>query len=305
MPNLELGSDLPYSRLRPATVSMMEIQINLASGTFWVDINHPLDISIPLRFNQPHPNCWGAGRAIAHTFSADGFIGDTRRGGSCNVEEYHFTPHCHGTHTECIGHISKERIEICNWVKDSFILSTLVTVIPCSALDIEDGYLPNKQPTDKMISKASLVNQLNDVNPEFLTALIIRTQPNDDSKLTRDYLNDFPPFLSLDAIEYIVDLNVKHLLVDMPSVDRVFDEGYLSVHRTFWGMPLGEFNIDAARFPFKTISEMIYVQNTIPDGYYLLNLQLPSFATDAAPSRPVLYSCSRERVSAHSFSLVN
>jgi arylformamidase len=37
------------------------------------------------------------------------------------------------------------------------------------------------------------------------------------------------------------------------------------------------------------VTELIYVPDEIPDGYYLLDLQMPPFMTDAAPSRPLLY----------------
>ena len=35
---------------------------------------------------------------------------------------------------------------------------------------------------------------------------------------------------------------------------------------------------------------MIYVPDCISDGSYLLNLQIPAFLSDAAPSRPILYA---------------
>ena len=34
---------------------------------------------------------------------------------------------------------------------------------------------------------------------------------------------------------------------------------------------------------------MIYVDEKIEDGKYLLNLQIPSFVSDAAPSRPLIF----------------
>jgi arylformamidase len=40
----------------------------------------------------------------------------------------------------------------------------------------------------------------------------------------------------------------------------------------------------------RTITEMIHVPGEVPDGDYLLELQLPHFINDAAPSRPVLYA---------------
>ncbi|HLP88535.1 MAG TPA: cyclase family protein [Nostocaceae cyanobacterium] len=268
----------------------MKLNITLNTGTYSVDTETPLDISIPLQFNAQHPIFWGAPQAIASTYTVGKLIGDTRRGGSSNVEEYHFIPHCHGTHTECIGHISYERISIHNVLKDGFIPSTLITVQPQPALAIVDQYLPSKDEEDWMISQQELIEKLKQANPDFLTGLIIRTLPNDDSKKSRNYHNKPPCFLSLEAIDYIVSLEVKHLLVDIPSIDRTYDQGYLSVHRKFWNIPLGEHHIELNESSLKTISEMIYVPNEIEDGCYLLNLQIPAFVADAAPCRPLLYS---------------
>ena len=93
-------------------------------------------------------------------------------------------------------------------------------------------------------------------------------------------------FFSIDAMRYLVDLGVEHLLVDIPSVDRLFDEGCLSAHNTFWQTEDKLFN---AKSKNKTITEMIFVQDLIEDGSYLLNLQIAPFVSDAAPSRPILY----------------
>jgi hypothetical protein len=38
-----------------------------------------------------------------------------------------------------------------------------------------------------------------------------------------------------------------------------------------------------------TITELIFVENEVRDGSYLLNLQMASFVNDASPSKPVLY----------------
>jgi len=34
---------------------------------------------------------------------------------------------------------------------------------------------------------------------------------------------------------------------------------------------------------------MIFIPSSMEDGTYLLNLQIPAFVSDAAPSRPILY----------------
>jgi arylformamidase len=57
----------------------------------------------------------------------------------------------------------------------------------------------------------------------------------------------------------------------------------LAAHHTFWQYP-------AQPRTHCTITELIYVNNSIPDGLYLLNIQIASFEIDASPSKPVLYS---------------
>ena len=77
-------------------------------------------------------------------------------------------------------------------------------------------------------------------------------------------------------------MGVKHLLIDLPSVDRESDGGVLAFHHAFWEVPN---NPNHER----TITEMVYVPTEIKDGNYLLNLQMAPFENDASPSRPVLY----------------
>ena len=82
---------------------------------------------------------------------------------------------------------------------------------------------------------------------------------------------------------------VDHLLVDLPSVDRMQDNGLLLAHRAFWGMPQGSAALSQATHPHATITELIYVPDNVADGNYLLNLQVAPLDADAAPSRPLLY----------------
>ena len=93
-------------------------------------------------------------------------------------------------------------------------------------------------------------------------------------------------FFTIEAMSYIVEMGIKHLLVDMPSVDRLFDDGVLSAHNIFWETKSKKLNLNSLN---KTITEMIFVADNIKDGKYLLNLQFAPFIADAAPSRPILY----------------
>jgi hypothetical protein len=87
-------------------------------------------------------------------------------------------------------------------------------------------------------------------------------------------------------MQYIRSRGVKHLLVDVPSVDRLFDDGHLSCHNIFWDTKNKKLNKHTSSY---TITEMIYVDDQVSDANYLLNIQVPSFVADAAPSRPIIF----------------
>ena len=261
----------------------MKAVVEIGNIKCQVDFSKRNDISIPLNFNGSQPNTYGVDRATSKPYKDGNFIGDTRKGGPCNFETYSFTPHCNGTHTECIGHITDERITILSSLKQEMIPTTLLSVSPKST---NENYTPQLNKEDLVITKEDLEFQLKNTKPEFLKGLIVRTLPNSESKKSRDYMQETPSFFSIDAMEYLVSLGVQHLLVDTPSVDRLFDDGHLSTHNIFWETKGKELNQNTQN---KTITEMIFAPSSVEDGAYLLNLQIPAFVSDAAPSRPILF----------------
>jgi arylformamidase len=265
----------------------MIISIRKDSEVFQIDTEKPLDISIPLDFNHSQPNIYGVKNASASAYEDEHFIGDTRRGGSCNFENITLNPHCNGTHTECVGHITHERFSINECLQDSFLLANLITVLPENALESAETYAVKFDETDKLITRKSMEN--GKWKMENAEALIIRTLPNDLSKKSRDYSAQNPPFFSTEAMQFIVEIGVKHLLVDVPSLDKLHDEGKLSNHRIFWNVEQDSCSINPQTNVNKTVTEMIYVDDSITDGVYLLNLQIAPFVSDASPSRPILF----------------
>ena len=75
-------------------------------------------------------------------------------------------------------------------------------------------------------------------------AVVIRTLPNTKDKLNRQYAHTNPPYLSEAAAIYLRNKGVKHLLVDMPSVDKEKDNGELLAHKAFWDVD-GEVRMEA------------------------------------------------------------
>ncbi|MCZ6560214.1 MAG: cyclase family protein [Gammaproteobacteria bacterium] len=256
---------------------MKEVFFDSSGQRFRADLQQPVDIAIPLQFSGPQPSHFGAAIATSHPFESDGFVGDTRAGGSCNCEEIVLVPHCNGTHTECVGHITDQRVSLHDCLKDSLMTAMLVSVVTETA---SDG--------DRVITAAQLIKAMTGFSNEA-DALIVRTLPNPQDKKTQDHAAEVAPYFSSEAMAWIAE-RYEHLLTDLPSVDRSHDQGRLAAHRIFWGMDADSRDLESARFPDRTITEMIYAGDDIADGFYLLNLQVPPFVADAAPSRPRLYS---------------
>jgi len=282
---------------------MTKLSIQINGQIYKIDADKPLSIAIPLQFNGAQPNAYDVQRATSKPCEAGKMVGDTRRGGSVNFEQYKFIPHCNGTHTECVGHITHARISVHDCLQDAFILASLISVTPEKASETDETYAVELNDDDLLITRKAIENALNNFKfqiSNFKSAdnqktgnlaqgLIIRTLPNDEEKLTKTYLEEIPPFFSTEAMLFIGQLKIKHLLVDMPSVDRIFDDGKLSNHRIFWNIAQGAFETSDASFVNRTITELIYVKDEITDGNYLLNLQIAPFASDASPSRPILF----------------
>jgi kynurenine formamidase len=227
--------------------------------------------------------------------AAGGFVGDTRRGGSCNVPIVTLNPHCNGTHTESVAHIVDQVVPVHHSVTGNLLPATLLTLTPMPAFSSGESYRPPLAVEDMLLTASALATALLEREMAWLEAVIIRTVPNSPDKCHRQYGADgFPPFFSIEAIDYLVSRGVRHLLVDLPSVDRMHDEGLLTVHHRFWRVPERSHTLTAESHQDRTITEMIYVPDEVPDGLYLLALQIPAFGIDVAPARPWLYPLVRD-----------
>lgn len=252
----------------------MLAQVQLSDRTIKVDLSKPMDISMGLSAIN-NPTAWYVSQPTIEPVVGEGFVGEVAQGGSVNFKNISFNPHGHGTHTECVGHISKDFLSVNDVLKTFFFDAELISLLPTFVVNEELG----RKKGDTVITLAQIKEQLKGKSPQ---AVVIRTLPNSSDKLSKNYSNTNPTYICHLATAYLREIGVKHLLIDTPSVDREEDEGRLLAHRAFWDYPA---TMDNER----TITELIYVKDTIKDGAYLLNLQMASFVNDASPSKPVLY----------------
>ena len=245
----------------------------LIDNNFQIDLSKPIDISIPLSNTDANPIAWYIEKPEIKPVKFGDWVGKVSKGSSTNFNNIFFNPHGHGTHTECLGHITKEFYSINQCLKQFFFTAELISIEP------------KMMGLDLIITKEQVVAALNGKTSE---AIVIRTLPNETAKKHKNYSHTNPPYLTEEAAIFIRECGIHHLLIDLPSVDREEDEGKLLAHKAFWNVKnVNNLNSDA-RLDC-TITEMIFVEDDVKDGSYILNLQIASFENDASPSKPVLY----------------
>jgi kynurenine formamidase len=243
--------------------------------SFKVDFSQPIDISISLTNDDKNPIAWYLDKPVIEPVRFGDWIGKVSEGSSStNFNNITFNPHGHGTHTECLGHITRDFYSVNQSLKQFFFVAELISIAPEWITE------------DWVVTKNQVVKALAGKIPE---ALIIRTLPNEEEKLSNKYSNTNPPYLEEAAAIFLREIGIQHLLIDLPSVDKEHDEGQLLAHKAFWNVKdINNLNADARLNA--TITELIFVADEVKDGGYLLNLQIASFENDASPSKPILFA---------------
>jgi kynurenine formamidase len=262
-----------------------------AGGRRWrADVTAPADLAIVLEFDGAQPSFFVATPASSEPLRIGGFTGSVAQGASCNCAVHSLAPHCHGTHTECVGHVTRSPVTVASLTPVAPCLALVVSVRPQprGAAAAAEGHAAAD---DLVIRADTLAAAAAAWHDAPYTALVIRTVPNDADKRHRAYSGSPSPapYVLPEAIRWLVGRGVDSLVVDLPSLDRADDGGRLAAHREFWGLPPGCEDATQATRGRALVTELAYVPDSVVDGLYLLDLQVPAFGADAAPSRPVLY----------------
>jgi kynurenine formamidase len=239
--------------------------IEIENKTYKVDFRKGHNLS--LKINNYTAKAWYCGNVKFEPVVMGDFVGAIKNGAPVNFRNILFNPHGNTTHTECFSHISDEDITIDNVLNKNFFLSKLVSITP-----------ETKNNGDEIIT----LKQIEEIYLENIEALIVRTLPNLKEKKHKNYTETNPPYFEPEALSHIIKQGVKHLLIDLPSVDKERDQGALLAHKYFW-------NKEIENYKERTITEFIFVDDYIEDAFYLLHLTFPLFKSDASPSIPIIY----------------
>lgn len=274
----------------------LNARISVGNREVSIDLSNPVSLAIDLLFSAQggQPRHFGAPPASSRPFAVPGFSGSVEHGASCNCQTLTLIPHCNGTHTECVGHLTREPVDAYSIAPFGVLPALLVSVEPAEANASGETTEPAPRAGDLLVAKSAIVESWAKAStnaPRHFVpcALVLRTLPNSPAKRHQDYTDQTPPYLSREAASLLVERGIEHLVVDLPSIDRSHDEGRLTAHRIFFGLPRGSTTLTQATRPRSTVTELAYIPDTAPDGAYLLELQVPALGGDAVPSRPLLY----------------
>jgi len=170
----------------------------------FIDTSEPLDISIPLSNTDKNLSAWYVPQPVFEPVRTEQFLGSVKEGGKVNFRNVSFNPHGHGTHTECLGHITNEVYSVNKTLTTYFYKAKLISIVP-TVVKREGGQ------EDTIIDAKQL--QLSKTGVE---ALIIRTLPNHESKKSKNYSNTNPTFMDVNCVAPILEAGVSHLLIDTP-----------------------------------------------------------------------------------------
>ncbi len=253
----------------------MKATIEHSTGNLEIDFSKPIDISIHTSNADSDAKAWYVDPVKIEPVRTEAFLGSVAEGGAVNFRNISFNPHGNTTHTESVGHIAEEVVNLQECLTNYFFKAQLITITPEEYQGEEEEWLKRG---DKILPKKAFEHRI----AERVDALIIRTTPNTEQKKSMQWSDTNWSFLLPETVAYIAENHIQHLLIDLPSLDREHDGGKLLSHRAFWNYP------ENTR-KNATITEMIYVPDEVKDGLYMLNLQPASFVNDASPCKPVIY----------------
>jgi kynurenine formamidase len=244
-----------------------------------VDFSRAVPLALRLDFDAVHPCHFGAPAAHSEPFRAGLFEGDVAQGASCNCRSITLIPHCNGTHTESVSHLTVQQRPLHEFLPAAPLPALLLSVPPVAAEGCGEDSSPAPAAGDRLVTRFGLLAAWMRNPADAPRALLLRTGT--------DWRDTAPPYLSRQCAAELVVRGIEHLITDLPSVDRLQDGGQLTAHRLFFGLPSGSTVLADATRTAATITELAAFPAQLADGPCAVQIQIPAWSGDAVPSRPL------------------
>src|ERR1700722_9435760 len=161
-------------------------QLHIDGVALLADLAAGASLARVLDFVGPQLRCFGAAPASSQPLAVGEFSGRVDRGASCNASVLTLTPHANGTHTEGIGHLTVERIDVHSLIPRRLLLAVLLTIEPELAGDSAEGSSPPPRADDLLMTRDAIERAWPAPPAPGLSAsaAVLRTLPNQRDKFS-------------------------------------------------------------------------------------------------------------------------
>jgi len=253
--------------------SKLKSLLNWHGEAYVWNMDQPIDITREIDpIGGRYTRCFYAPSPEAYPLSYGDTTLSTAQGAPVNSYNLQINIHGTGTHTETVRHISSEGPMLISAMKQFLHVAQLIIITP------------ERIEEDLVVTRALLEAAQIDAS---IVSLVVKTTKTDQVGEVHDFSGTNPPYFHPDAIAYLVDLGIAHLVVDLPSVDREEDGGKVLSHKTFWAKSVSTHRENC------TITELVFIPESLDPGLYLLSISPVKLNLDAAMSRVILYQLHR------------
>lgn len=237
-------------------------------GQKWqANLDQAFDCSSTFGEPEREPRAWYAEPVKIEPIVMGDWVGAVKEGASVNFFQVQLVPHGNGTHTECYGHIDKGHQKLnAHLLEHHFI-----------------AYFHRQGLKEQQGNRILSLEDLPDIDWQEIEVFAIEAK---GISFPQDFSGTNPPYFDPALCAFLAEKGVKHLICNLPSVDREEDGGALAAHKAFWQYP------ENTR-QYSTITELAVFPSEMEAGYYYLNLQTAPLHSDAVPSRPIFYKSKR------------
>ena len=107
----------------------MIITFQLGQKLAKADLTKTIDISLETK-EKTGFKAWYSPAVTSNVIRGENFIGSVKEGGSVNFKEVMINPHANMTHTESVGHITKEEVPVNGVLNRFHFIAQLISVKP-------------------------------------------------------------------------------------------------------------------------------------------------------------------------------
>ena len=263
------------------SVSIIEV-IDAKGKTVRFRLGEPRSVSREVLFKPEgiSVNAFHLPRIRSRTLESEGqFIGDVKRGGSCNVDLLSYVPHGL-THIETSAHILSPDSNPPT-IKDipPGHLCGIVYLIDLTRLGTEPGgQIPGKEIEIKLRQNTIPISMLALKTRASLLPFDYDFSGKDFLSLSPEAAKEIHDYTFSGSGSFSLQQRINCLLLDLPSIDAEADGGKLQAHRNFFGLGgTGHSGEDCEK---RALVELAWFSN-LNEGYYYGMITPPSFQTHA------------------------